>query len=94
MAWVTDLHGYLLISGPAASANVHFGLWFWSGLLNAAPRRVTVPGLPGFAHAEGVSPAVIDGQPRIVIVSDDGSRERGRCARFLLLDPAQLHTAP
>lgn len=94
MAWVPALHGYLLISGPAASANVHFGLWFWSGLLNAAPRRVTVPGLPGFAHAEGVSPAVIDGQPRIVIVSDDGSRERGRCARFLLLDPAQLHIAP
>lgn len=94
MAFVPALHGYLLISGPAANVDVHFGLWFWSGLPSAAPRRVTVPGLPGFAHAEGVSPAVIDGQPRIVIVSDDGSRETGRCARFLLLDPAQLHIAP
>ncbi len=94
MAFIAALHGYLLISGPADSADVHFGLWFWSGLADAAPRRVTVPGLPGFAHAEGVSPAVIDGEPRIVIVSDDGSRESGRCARFLLLDPAQLHIAP
>ncbi len=94
MAFVPALHGYLLISGPAARADVHFGLWFWSGLAHAAPRRVTVPGLPGFAHAEGVTPAVIDGQPRIVIVSDDGSRATGRCARFLLLEPAQLQIAP
>lgn len=94
MAFIPALHGYLLISGPAASADVHFGLWFWSGLADAAPRRVTVPGLPGFAHAEGVTPAVIDGQPRIVIVSDDGSRATGRCARFLLLDPGQLQIAP
>ena len=94
MAFIPALHGYLLISGPAASADVHFGLWFWSGLVGAAPRRVTVPGLPGFEHAEGVTPAVIDGQQRIVIVSDDGSREAGRCARFLLLDPGQLQIAP
>ena len=93
MAFIPALHGYLLISGPAASADVHFGLWFWSGLVGAAPRRVTVPGLPGFEHAEGVTPAVIDGQQRIVIVSDDGSREAGRCARFLLLDPGQLQIA-
>jgi len=45
-----------------------------------------VPGLPGFEHAEGVSPAVIDGKQRIIIVSDDGSRAEGRYARFLLLD--------
>ena len=94
MAFIPALHGYLLISGPAASADVHFGLWFWNGLLNAAPRRVTVPGLPGFAHAEGVTPAVIDGEQRVVIVSDDGSRATGRCARFLLLDPGQLQIAP
>mgnify|MGYP000907542841 FL=1 len=93
MAFIPALHGYLLISGPAARADVHFGLWFWSGLVGAAPRRVTVPGLPGFEHAEGVTPAVIDGQQRIVIVSDDGSREAGRCARFLLLDPGQLQIA-
>ena len=93
MAFVPALHGYLLISGPAARADVHFGLWFWSGRADASPRRVAVPGLPGFAHAEGVTPAVIDGETRIVIVSDDGSRATGRCARFLLLDPAQLQIA-
>ncbi len=94
MAFIPALQGYLLISGPCASADAHFGLWFWSGLVGALPRRVTVPGLPGFEHAEGVTPAVIDGQQRIVIVSDDGSRATGRCARFLLLEPGQLQIAP
>jgi len=94
MSYVPSLGGYLLISGPVARAPVHFELWFWSGHPDAPARRVTVPGLPGFERAEGVSPAVIDGRQRIVIVSDDGSREEGRFARFLLLDPGQLQIAP
>lgn len=94
MAYIAALGGYLIISGPVASESVHFGLWFWRGEPAAPPRRVTVPGLPGFEHAEGVSAAQIDGQPRILIVSDDGSRQDGRYARYLLLDPAQLHIAP
>jgi hypothetical protein len=49
--------------------------------------------LPGFEHAEGISPAVVDGRQRIIIVSDDGSRAEGRYARFLLLDPGQLQIA-
>jgi hypothetical protein len=69
---------------------VQFRLWFWSGQNDASARPVVVPGLPGFEHAEGVTPALIDGQQRIVIVSDDGSREEGRYARYLLVDLAQL----
>ena len=94
MSYVPSLGGYLVISGPVASEQVHFELWFWSGHPDAPARRVTVPGLPGFERAEGVSPAVIDGEQRIIIVSDDGSREEGRFARFLLLDPGQLQIAP
>jgi hypothetical protein len=88
------LNGYLVISGPASSEPIQFKLWFWNGQADEPPHRVSVPGLPGFEHAEGVCPAVIDGQPRIVIVSDDGSRKAERFARFLLLDPAQLQIEP
>jgi hypothetical protein len=52
-----------------------------------------VAGLPGFERAEGLCPALIDGVPCIVIVSDDGNRKEGRCARFVLLEPAQLQIA-
>ena len=94
MAYLLALDGYLVISGPVASKQVHFQLWFWSGHPGAQARRVNVAGLPGFEHAEGVSPAVIDGRQRIIIVSDDGNRKEGRCAHFLLLDAGQLVIAP
>lgn len=94
MSYIPGLDGYLIISGPVSKERGQFHLWFWSGRPTEPPRRVTVPGLPGFEHAEGVCPAAIDGQQRIVIVSDDGSREERRAARFLLLDPGQLQIAP
>jgi hypothetical protein len=94
MSLIAALGGYLLISGPASRARHAFSLWFWSGQPGAPAHRVTVPGLQGLEHAEGVSPAVIDGAPHIVIVSDDGNRKEGRFARFLLLDPGQLQRAP
>lgn len=94
LSYVPELAGYLVVSGPVAREQVQFQLWFWSGQAAERPRRVSVPGLPGFEHAEGVSPATIDGRQRIVIVSDDGSRKDGRFARYLLLDPGQLQIAP
>jgi hypothetical protein len=93
LSYVATLGGYLVVSGPVAREQVQFQLWFWSGERGAPARRVTVAGLPGFEHAEGISPAVIDGRQRVLIVSDDGSREEGRCAGYLLLDPGQLQIA-
>jgi len=94
MSYLSALGGYLVISGPVSREQVQFQLWFWSGQRGEPARRVTVPGLKGFEHAEGISPAVIDGRQRIIIVSDDGSRKEGRYARFMLLDPEQLQIAP
>ena len=93
MSYVGALFGYLIVSGPASRADHAFGLWFWSGQANAPARRITVPGLAGFERAEGICPAVIDGVPKIVIVSDDGNRKQGAFAQFVLLDLAQLHIA-
>ena len=90
LAFVPALNGYLVIGGPVAKEQVQFQLWFWSGRVDDCPRRVTVPGLTGFEHAEGVSPALINGQQRIILVSDDGSREDGRFGRYLMLEPDQL----
>jgi hypothetical protein len=94
LAYLPALGGYLVISGPVASQQVHFQLWFWSGHPGAQARRVSVAGLSGFEHAEGVSPAVIDGRQQVIIVSDDGNRKAGHCAHFLLLDVEQLVIAP
>ncbi len=93
LSYIPSLRGYLVIGGPVASGREQFELWFWSGQAGAKAGRVTVPGLPGFRRAEGVSAVTIDGAERILIVSDDGDREERRSAHFLLLDPAQLKIA-
>jgi hypothetical protein len=93
MAHVPGLDGYLLISGPVTRDEGAFQLWFWRGEATHQPRHVSVPGLPGFAHAEGICPARIRGTDYLLIVSDDGNRAKGHNARYLLLDPARLRIA-
>ena len=94
LSYVPSIGEYLVISGPISREPGQFALWLWNGRQGGSARRVTVPGLEGLARAEGVSPAVIDGVVRIIIVSDDGNREAGRSANYLLLDLDQLGTAP
>ncbi|MBC7956908.1 MAG: DUF3616 domain-containing protein [Cytophagales bacterium] len=93
LSYVPALGEYLVIGGPVSREPAQFDLWLWSGQPGAPARRVTVPGLKGLEHAEGVSPATINGAERIVIVSDDGNRKAGRCANYLLLEPGQLKPA-
>jgi hypothetical protein len=90
LSWVAALGGYLLVSGPVASEQVQFRLWFWSGKAGDPPRAASVAGLPGFAHAEGISAAIVGGAPKLMVVSDDGDRIAGRPAGYLLLDLAQI----
>jgi len=90
LSWVPALAGYLVVSGPLAREQTQFRLWFWSGQPDAGARPVSVPGLAGFEHAEGITPAVLDGRQQVLIVSDDGSRDEGRPARYLRVDVEQL----
>ncbi|HAX22413.1 MAG TPA: hypothetical protein DCY64_19280 [Hydrogenophaga sp.] len=93
LSYVPALGAYLVIGGPVSRERASFDLWRWSGEPGAPAHRVTVPGLGGIEKAEGVSPAIVGGLDRVVIVSDDGDRDAGRFAGYLLLDPTQLLTA-
>jgi len=93
LSYVPALGEYLVIGGPTSREPAAFDLWRWSGEPGAPALRVTVPGLRGFEKAEGVSAAHIGGVERIMVVSDDGNREAGQSASYLLLHPAQLRTA-
>ena len=92
LSYVPSLGEYLVASGPVSREPAPFDLWLWNGQRGGPARHVSVAGLQGFEHAEGISPAVIAGVERIIIVSDDGNRRAGRFARYLLLDPSQLKT--
>ena len=88
MSYVPSLGGYLLISGPVGPEEAAFQLWFWSSETGTPARRVHLTGLAGLEHAEGICPSVLDGRSCLVIVSDDGKRDEGRFAQYLVLDLA------
>jgi len=90
LSYVPAIGAFLIVGGPASREDAAFDLWCWSGQPDSSARRVTIPGMSGLAKAEGVSPALIDGVERIIVVSDDGNREAKCSAGYLLVDPAQL----
>jgi hypothetical protein len=91
MTYDQRLDGFLIISGPLEQVeNVPFRLWFWPGMVERPPQPVTVPGLDGFEHAEGITPVRWRGQERLLIVSDDGDMDAGQPAQYLMLDYKQL----
>jgi hypothetical protein len=91
MTYVPRLKGFLIISGPLEQVeDVPFRLWFWQGQTDKSAQRVSVPGLNGFEHAEGITPARWRGEERILIVSDDGDMDAGKSAQYLVLDYDQL----
>jgi len=90
LSYVPAVGEYLVIGGPVSKADAEFGLWRWKGP-GASPCRVELPGLQGFAHAEGVSPAdLAAGTQHVIIVSDDGDRKSHRDATYLVFDAALL----
>ena len=90
MAYVAALSGYLVIAGPVNSTPAPFQLWFWNGQHNSPPRRVSIPGIENFERAEGICAALLNGQQKIIIVSDDGNRKENRYGRFIVIDADEL----
>jgi hypothetical protein len=91
MTYDPRLAGFLIISGPLEQVeDVPFRLWFWPGGANQPAQRVTVPGLNGFEHAEGITPVRWRGAERLLVVSDDGDMDAGEPAQYLILEYDQL----
>ncbi len=94
MAYLQALGGFLIVAGPPTRQGICFELWFWNGKPGSTARRVSADGVPGFENTEGVSAATVNGRQMVILVSDDGDRDKGRCAHYRLLDLAQLQIAP
>ncbi len=91
MSYDPRLRGYLIVAGDSAKGSGKQNqLWFWSGEPDMPAKRAMVKGVNGMKNAEGVSPLQINGQSRILIVSDDGNRKSSKNAGFMLVDYGHL----
>lgn len=93
MEYVPELEGYLILAGNKGRSEEQW-LWFWPGGGSSQPRPATIDGQSRFRNGEGLTPARLNGQSWIVLVSDDGSEKNGRPGHYLLAPLSALEIDP
>ena len=87
MAYDAELGGFVLIGHREDGGQHRRSMWLWDGEHDPSPIRVDGIDL---RKAEGVTPIVFNGHKRLLIVSDEGKRKKGRPAVYILLRYDQL----
>jgi len=93
MSYDPKLKGYLLTNEIYTLGNnniKHSQISFWDGHPNHKPNPIVLPSVISMNNVEGISPITIDGEPKILLISDNGNLKRNRPANYLLLDYHQL----
>lgn len=65
-------------------------LWSWSGERGALPEPVALPEIINLNNVESIDSITIQGEPRLLIMSDEGSPKKNEPARYMLLEYDQL----
>ena len=65
-------------------------LWTWDGKAQSAPVELNLPENVKLKNIEAVESVTLNGQPRLLLMGDEGSVKKQRPARYLLIDYADL----
>jgi hypothetical protein len=93
MSYDSRLNGYLLTNEVYSSNNNdirHSQIAFWDGNPDHQPNVIQLPSVINMRNIEGISPVTINNEPRVLLISDNGDKKRGRSANYLFLDYFQL----
>lgn len=85
------LNAFLIVNEIENSEGSRYSqLWTWSGDPAVAPSPVALPDIINLNNVESVDSIVIDGQPRLLLMSDEGNKKKDRPARYMMLEYDQL----
>lgn len=65
-------------------------LWSWSGNQSDTPELVALPGIINLDNVESIDSITFLGEPRLLLLSDEGDEETNRPAKYLMIDYNQL----
>lgn len=65
-------------------------LWLWSGDSEDTPQMLDIPSVEKMKNVEAITSVVVDGVPKVLLLSDDGNRNKNKPAHYLLLSYDQL----
>lgn len=95
ISYVPWLERYLLVTQQAkkkATSNRPFRLWLWEGSGGAAPRPLQIPDID-LRNTEGITPVRLGGRDYLLLISDDGNRNRDRPGHYLIVPREVLDLA-
>ena len=65
-------------------------LWWWGGEPDDRPEPIALPEIINLNNVESIDSITIHGKPRLLIMSDEGSKKKDRPAKYMMLDYKQL----
>ncbi|MDO5639096.1 MAG: DUF3616 domain-containing protein [Neisseria sp.] len=72
--------------------NTYSQLWTWNGNPNSEPEPVALPDIINLNNVESIDSVTIDGESRLMIMSDEGNEKKNRPAKYMMLDYDQLQS--
>jgi len=89
LSYIPYLKGFLVLSGTSSADKKSAQLWFWRRGEN--PKRLKIKGTRQLGNAEGIAPVQLpNGAQGIIIVSDDGDREKSRSGHYIFIPYSNL----
>lgn len=70
--------------------NTYSQLWSWHGDSKTAPEPIALPGIINLNNVESIDSITINGESRLMIMSDEGNEKKQRPAKYMMLDYNQL----
>lgn len=70
--------------------NLYSQLWSWSGEPDAQPEPVALPEIINLHNVESIDSITVNGESRLLIMSDEGNVKKEKPAKYMLLESGQL----
>lgn len=70
--------------------NRYSQLWSWSGEPGIPALPVALPDIINLNNVESIDSIMVHGEPRLLIMSDEGNEEKNQPAKYMMLDYGQL----
>ena len=91
LSYDTRLGAYLIASEvQTVSGKWRSKLWLWGGDSDQRPQLLDIPAIEKMKNIEAITPVVIDGVEKVMLLSDDGNRNKKRPAHYIILDYKQI----
>lgn len=79
---VNELEGY--------EGNRFSQMWRWNGNPAVPPEPIALPDIINLNNVESIDSITVDGEARLLIMSDEGNPDKNEPARYMMLDYGQL----